>query len=172
MKFLKLIPIFFVFLGIIPLTNLVYAENEDPNIYKALSSNNKKLSINNVKDYLEEGDALIKNGDFDKAKESYDLARDLAKKLAVFYSDLNVSFQGTDARIPREMQKKGKETLQILAESNARLAALHIKTKQPEVAVPLYVEIIRIMSPSSPEGKKAYENLIQLGFVDTPYKGS
>ena len=69
------------------------------------------------------------------------------------------------------MQKKGKETLQILAESNKRLASLYIKNEKPEVAVPLLIEIIRIMSPDSPEGKEAYERLIKIGFVETKYKG-
>ena len=49
--------------------------------------------------------------------------------------------------------------------------ALALKTEKPEVAVPLLVETIRIMTPNSPEGKKAYERLIQLGFVETKYKG-
>jgi len=48
---------------------------------------------------------------------------------------------------------------------------LYIKTEKPEVAVPLLVETIRIMSPNSPEGKEAYQRLIQLGFVETKYKG-
>ena len=69
------------------------------------------------------------------------------------------------------MQRKGKETLKILAESNERLAFLYIKNGKPDVAVPLLVEIIRIMSPNSPEGKEAYQRLIQLGFVETKYKG-
>ena len=46
-----------------------------------------------------------------------------------------------------------------------------IKNEKPEVAVPLLVETIRIMSPNSQEGKDAYERLIQLGFVETKYKG-
>ena len=78
----------------------------------------------------------------------------MAKQLASFYSDLNSSFKGIDARIPNEMQRKGKQTLQILAESNERLASLYIKTEKPEVAVPLLIETIRIMSPNSLEGKK------------------
>ena len=69
------------------------------------------------------------------------------------------------------MQMKGKETLQILAESNGRLASLYLKIGKPEVAVPLLVETIRIMSPTSPEGKDAYQKLLQLGFVETKYKG-
>ena len=95
----------------------------------------------------------------------------MAKQLASFYSDLNTAFTGIDARIPSEVQIKGKETLKILAESNKRLAALYIKNEKPEVAVPLLVETIRILSPNSLEGKEAYEKLIQLGFVETKFRG-
>ena len=171
MKFLKLIPILFIFYGNFPYKNLVYAEVQNPKDYKVLSKDSKKLSILNVEYYLKQGDKFINNGDFDKAKESYLDARKLAKQLASFYSDLNSAFKGTDARIPKEMQSKGKETLQILAESNKRLAAFYIKNEKPEVAVPLLIETIRIMSPNSPEGKEAYERLIQLGFVETKFKG-
>ena len=171
MKFLKLIPILFIFFGNFPCKNLVHAEVKNPKDYKVLSNDNKKLSISNVEYYLTQGDKFIKNGDFDKAKDSYLNARKLAKQLASFYSDLNTSFKGVDARIPKEMQIKGKETLQILAESNKRLASLYIKDEKPDVAVPLLVETIRIMSPDSKEGREAYERLIQLGFVETKYKG-
>ncbi len=171
MKLLQLIPITFLFFGNLPYQNLARAEVKNPKEYKVLSNNNKKLSISNVEYYIKRGDQSIKNGDFEKAKGFYLDARKLAKQLASFYSDLNSSFKGIDARIPNEMQRKGRETLQILAETNGRLASLYLKTEKPEVAVPLLVETIRIMSPNSPEGKEAYERLIQLGFVDTKYKG-
>ena len=171
MKFLKLIPILFIFFGNIPYKNEVHAEIKNPEDFRVLSNESKKLSISNVEYFIKEGDKYINNGDFDKAKDSYLDARQLAKQLASFYSDLNTSFIGIDARIPKEMQMKGKQTLQTLAESNERLASLYIKTGTPEVAVPLLVETIRIMSPSSLEGKEAYQRLIQLGFVETKYKG-
>ncbi len=171
MKFLKLIPILFIFLGNFPYETIVHAEIKNPEAYKVLSNDSKKLSISNVEYFIRQGDKYINNQDFDKAKVFYLDARKLAKQLASFYSDLNASFKGIDARIPTEMQRKGKQTLKILAESNERLASMYIKTEEPEVAVPLLVETIRIMSPSSPEGKKAYERLIQLGFVETKFKG-
>ena len=71
-----------------------------------------------------------------------------------------------------EMDNKGRKSIQIWAQSNARLAALYKRKKQPEVAVPLLVEIIRLMTPTSSEGKEAYRNLIELGFADTPFRGS
>ena len=170
MKILKLIPILFLLFGIYPNRNFVHAENKSPKDYKVLSTKNKKLSIENVKYYLEQGDNSLNNRDLEKAKDSYLSARQLATKLASFYSDLNTAFIGLDARIPNEMQKKGRASLQILAKSNSRLAAVYIRNKKPEVAVPLLVETIRIMSPDSREGKEAYELLLQLGFVETSYR--
>ena len=171
MKFLKSILILFIFFGNVLYKNEVHAEIKNPEEFRVLSNENKKLSISTVENFIKQGDSYVKKGDFDKAKDSYLDARKLAKQLASFYSDLNSSFKGVDARIPNEMKRKGKKTLQILAESNERLASMYIKTEKPEVAVPLLVETIRIMSPNSREGKEAYERLIQLGFVETKYKG-
>ena len=171
MKFLRLIPILLIFFGVFPFENLAHAGDENTKNYKVLSTSNKKLSIANVEFYIKLGDDFIKNSDFDKAKDSYIDARKLATQLASFYSDLNTAFIGVDARIPNEMQKKGKAILQILAESNSRLAALYIKNEKPDVAVPLLIENIRIMSPDSKEGKNAYKILIELGFVETTFKG-
>ena len=58
-----------------------------------------------------------------------------------------------------------------MSETNGRLASLYLKIEKPDVAVPLLIETIRIMSPSSPEGKEAYQKLIQLGFVETKFNG-
>ena len=171
MKFLKLIPFLIILTGVFSYENSIRAEVENPNEYKVLSTTNKTLSIANVKNYLKQGDKFIESGDLDKAKGLYTDARDLATNLASFYSDLNKVFKGVDARIPIEMRKKGKASLQILAESNERLASLYIKDEKPDVAVPLLIENIRILSIKSPEGKEAYKTLMQLGFVDTDYKG-
>ena len=171
MKFLKLIPFLLILTGIFSYENSIRAEVENPNEYKVLSTTNKTLSIANVKNYLKQGDKFIESGELDKAKGLYTDARDLATNLASFYSDLNKVFKGVDARIPIEMRKKGKASLQILAESNGRLASLYIKDEKPDVAVPLLIENIRILSIKSPEGKEAYKTLMQLGFVDTDYKG-
>ena len=171
MKFLKLIPFLIILTGVFSYENSIRAEVENPNEYKVLSTTNKTLSIANVKNYLKQGDKFIESGDLDKAKGLYTDARDLATNLASFYSDLNKVFKGVDARIPIEMRKKGKASLQILAESNGRLASLYIKIEKPDVAVPLLIENIRILSIKSPEGKEAYKTLMQLGFVETDYKG-
>ena len=64
MKFLKLIPILFIFFGNVSHTNKVHAEIKDPKDFKVLSNESRKLSITNVEYYIKQGDLLIIDGDF------------------------------------------------------------------------------------------------------------
>ena len=171
MKIFKFIALVFISAGTFSPINCLLADSKNPENYKVLSNKNDKFSIINVQNFLDSGDEFIKNGNYEKAKDSYDKARNLAKQLSGFYRDLNGSYRGLDAKIPREMEIKGRKTLKIWAESNAKLAKLYRSKNQPEVAVPLLVEIIKLMSASSPEGKSAYNDLLELGFVETQYKG-
>ena len=171
MKFIKFITLVFVSIGAFLNIDGSLADIRNPETYKVLSNKNDKFSIINVQNFLDSGDEFIKLGSYEKAKDSYDKARNLAKQLSGFYRDLNGSYRGLDARIPREMETKGRQTLKIWAESNAKLAQLYKSKNQPEVAVPLLVEIIKLMSASSPEGKSAYSDLLELGFVETQYRG-
>jgi len=171
MKFSKLFALVFISIGAFSTIDGSLANSKNPENYKVLSNKNDKFSIVNVKNFLDSGDEFVKIGSYDKAKDSYDKARNLAKQLAGFYRDLNGSYRGLDARIPREMETKGRQSLKIWAESNAKLAKLYKTQNQPEVAVPLLIEIIKLMSASSPEGKSAYSDLFELGFVETQYKG-
>ena len=171
MKIFKFIALVFISIGTLSTIEGSLADIKNPENYKVLSSKNDKFSIINVQNFLDSGDEFIKLGNYDKAKDSYDKARNLAKQLSGFYRDLNGSYRGLDAKIPREMEIKGRQSLKIWADSNAKLAKLYKSKNQPEVAVPLLVEIIKLMSASSPEGKSAYNDLFELGFVKTQYTG-
>ena len=127
------------------------------------------LTINAVQAALAKGDQAASSGNLTEARKQYDLARDYCRKLLGFYRDLSGSFRGLDARIPREMDQKGREALETLAQANLRLAAVFRRQNQPEVAVPLLVEVVKIMTPATPEGRKAYQNLVEIGFATTPY---
>jgi hypothetical protein len=127
------------------------------------------LSLDAVRGLLARGDAAAARGDLTEARRLYDQARDLSRRLLSFYRDLSGAFRGLDARIPREMDQKGRDTLQVLSQTNLRLAALFRRQNQPEVAVPLLVEVVKVMTPASPEGRQAYQSLVEIGFVTTPY---
>jgi len=137
--------------------------------YRVLASQKVGLNLFTVRDLINKGDESFSNGDLDQARAHFDKARVLTKQLLGFYRDVNGAFRGIDARIPREMDSKGREAQLLLAKTNLRLATLFRRQKQPEVAVPLLVEVIRLMTPTKEEGQKAYQALLELGFVETPY---
>ncbi len=139
---------------------------------KVLASSGSGFNVATVELLIQQGDAAVAAGNLAQAKKDYDNARTASKQLLAFYRDLSGAFRGLDARIPREMDTKGRQALALLAQSNLRLAALFRRQGQPEVAVPVLVEVVRLMTPAKPEGQKAYQSLVELGFVDTPYRGA
>ena len=150
-----------------PLPSL--AESTSSGNFRALASEESGYNVTTVEKLIKQGDDSVAKGNFVAAKESYDKARNVSRQLLSFYRDLSGSFRGLDARIPREMDTKGRKALEALSNANLRLAALFRKQNQPEVAVPVLVEVVRLMTPAKEQGRKAYEDLLELGFADTPY---
>lgn len=139
---------------------------------KVLEGAGSPFNLAAVQTLLQRGDAAASAGNLAEARRLYDQARDASRRLLGFYRDLSGSFRGLDARIPREMDEKGRETLGLLVEANLRLAALFRRQNQPEVAVPLLVEVVKSMTPTSEPGRRAYQQLLELGFVSTPYNSA
>ncbi len=152
-----------------PFSALAQTSSSD---YKVLAREKEGFNVSALQDLLDKGDDSVAKGDLEEARKYFDKARKASKQLLSFYRDLSGAFRGLDARIPREMDAKGRKTLTLLAQTNLRLAAIFRRQNQPEVAVPLLVEVVRLTTPAKPEGQKAYQSLIELGFVDTPYLGA
>ncbi len=148
------------------------AETVSADDYRVLAKEEVGLSLNTIKGFIASGDKLFSKGKFEEARQKFDKARDMSKLLLSFYSDLSSSFKGIDARIPREMDSNSRNVLKLLSKANLRLATLFRKTNQPELSVPLLVEVVRVTSPANEDGQKAYQQLVDLGFVNTPFRGA
>ena len=118
------------------------------------------------------GDAAASRGDLNTAQAKYEKAIEASRLLSNFYRSLGGAFRGLDARIPREMDLKGREALNRQAEASLRLAALFRRQNQPTMAVPLLVTVVTLVTPAKPQGQKAYQSLVELGFVETEFKGA
>ena len=143
-----------------------------PSSDRVLAQEQTGFNTSAVRAMIARGDSLVASGDLAAARQQYDDARKASKQLLSFYRDLSGAFRGLDARIPREMDTKGRDALGLLAEADLRLAALFRRQNQPEIAVPVLVEVVKLMTPSQPHGQKAYQSLVELGFVDTEFKGA
>jgi thioredoxin-like negative regulator of GroEL len=96
-------------------------------------------------------------------------ARQVFNQLSNFYQQLSASFSGIDNRVFEAHRKKALETAEMRDEATYQLALVHRAQNQPELAVPLLIQIIRSQNPTRELGKKAYQQLFELGFVDAPY---
>ena len=149
----------------------VVAQPSSSEEYRVLAKADIGLSLDTVEKFLKDGDELFLKGNYSQARKKYDKARDMAKLLLGFYGDLSNSFKGVDALIPREMDSNSRKVLALISKANLKLASLFRKNNQSALAVPLLVEVVRISGPAKKEGNQAYKELVELGFVNTPFRG-
>ena len=161
-----------VLLGLTISPGISKAEDDSTAKYKVLSSQNSGLNLEIINTYLNEAEELIELGNLDESIEKLKKARTVSKLLLSYYRDINGSFRGIDALIPREMSKKNRSVIKLLAKANIQLATIHRIKGEPELAVPLLVNTVKILTPVEAEGAKAYQQLLELGFVETPYSGA
>ena len=166
---MKVFASFFVTIGLTLFPGSVFAENDPSSKYRVLLTENSALNISTINSFLEEAKVSINTGNLDDALEKLEKARTFSNLLINYYRDLHSSFKGIDALIPRELTKKNRNVIQLLAKANMQLAIIHRSKDEPELAVPLLVEVVKILSPVNPRGAKAYQQLVELGLVETTY---
>ena len=163
---------FFVSIGLILYSGEVVAENDPSSKYKVLSTENSGFNENSINSLLNQAEISINNGNLDDAVEKLNKVRTISNLLINYYRDLHGSFTGIDALIPRELTKKNRNVVQLLAEANMQLAIIYRSKGEPELAVPLLVEVVKNLTPANPKGAQAYQQLVELGLVETTYKGA
>lgn len=126
------------------------------------------FSIEGGKKLLSEADQAIDSQEYDLAAQKLQSARQVFNQLSNFYLQLFNSFSGLDNAVAESHRKKALETGIERDNATYQLALVHRSQNQPELSIPLLVQIITSQSPTSGLGKKAYEQLLEIGFVDAP----
>ena len=161
----------FISIGLILFPCSVFAENDPSSKYRVLLTENSALNTSTINSFLDQAKVSINAGNLDAALAKLEKARTFSNLLMSYYRDLHSSFKGIDARIPRELTKKNRNVIQLLAKANMQIALIHRSKGEHELAVPLLVEVVKILTPVNPRGAKAYQQLVELGLVETPYRG-
>lgn len=118
---------------------------------------------------MTEAGKAISNQNYADATQKLQDARQVFNQLSNLYQQLATIFSGIDNRLSDGNRTKALETAQMRDEATYRLALVHRAQNKPELAVPLLIQIIRSQQPTRDLGKKAYQQLLELGFVDAPY---
>ncbi|MBD2361979.1 hypothetical protein [Anabaena sp. UHCC 0399] len=140
-----------------------------PNNLRPTAQNNSLMSIEGGDRLMTEAAQAVTAQNYPLAAKKLQEARQVYNQLSNFYQDLNSSFSGIDSRVSDSQRQKAFSTAQKRDEATYQLALVHRAQNQPELAVPLLVQIIKSQNPTRELGKKAYQQLFELGFVDAPY---
>ncbi len=141
----------------------------DPSDLRTLSQESGLLSYQGGQKLMTEADQAVSAGQYPVAIKKLQEARQVFNQLSNFYQDLASSFSGIDNRISDSQRRKALDAAQMRDEATFRLAVAHRAQNQPELAVPLLVQIVRSQQPTRDLGQRSYQQLLEMGFVDAPF---
>lgn len=143
-------------------------DSTNPNVASPEAQNNSLLSVQGGQRLMSEASSAISAQNYTLAAKKLQDARQVFNQVSNFYQELGTSFSGIDNRLADSQRKKALETAQLRDDATYQLALVHRAQNKPELAVPLLVQVIRSQNPTRELGKKAYQQLLELGFVDAP----
>jgi hypothetical protein len=130
---------------------------------------NSVFSISGGQRLITESTTAVSQQNYDLAVTKLQDARQVFNQLSNFYQELTTSFSGIDNRISDSHRRKALQTAQLRDEATYQLAVVYRAKNQPELAVPLLIQLIRSQAPTRDLGQQAYQQLFELGFVDAQY---
>lgn len=148
------------------------SENSEPGESgedRSLSLAGSILSLEGGQRLMAEAGEAINTEKYDLAADKLQQARKIFNQLSNFHLQLASSFSGIDPKIAETERNSALKTSQIRDEATYQLALVHRAQNKPELAVPLLIQIIRSQNPTSDLGKKSYQQLYEIGFVEAPY---
>jgi len=128
--------------------------------------NSSVFSLSGAERLVSEAVDAASKQNYDLAVTKFQDARQIYNQLSNFYQDLVGSFTGLDNRIADSHRQKALQAAQLRDNSTYQLALVYRAKSQPELAIPLLVQLVRSQQPSRDLGKQAYQQLFELGFVD------
>jgi len=165
-------------LGILSFTSTTLAQsntNPEPveeNTVTPVNQTETLLSLQGGEKLMKEAEVAINAGNYDLAATKLQQSRRIFNQLSNFYLQLAESFSGIDNRLAEVQRAGALKTAALRDESTYQLALVHRAQNKPELSVPLLIQIIRSQNPTSELGRKSYQQLYEIGFVETPFQTS
>lgn len=154
-----------------PATSDPSTEQEQPDL-RPLAQDGTLLSLSGGNRLMQEASSAVAAQNYDLAVQKLQDARQLFNQLSNFHQELAGSFAGIDTRIADDQRQQAAAAAQMRDQATYQLALVHRARNQPELAVPLLIQIIRSQNPTRELGQQAYQQLYELGFVSSPFPRS
>lgn len=140
-----------------------------PQDLRPLAQGSSLMSIEGGRRLMNEANAAVSAQNYPLALDKLKSARQVFNQVSNFYQEIAGSFTGVDSRVASNQRDRAVEAAQMRDEATFQLALVHRALNEADLAVPLLVQLIRSQNPTQDLGKKAYQQLFELGFVDVEY---
>lgn len=136
----------------------------EPENLRPLAQRSSLLSLEAGNRLISEGQSAIAAEDYAQAGEKLHQARQIFNQLSNFHQQLSASFSGVDNQISELHRYQAVETAQKRDEATYQLALVHRTENQPELSVPLLIQVIQSQGITRELGQQADQLLSELGF--------
>lgn len=148
--------------------------SEDPSetvadVTRPLNQEDSPTGIRAAELLIAEAEQASAAADYATAVDRLQTARETLNTSSTHYQTLFTTFTGIDSRVSGEMRQKALEAAQLRDAATLQQAIAYKAQQEPELAVPLLVEVLSSQNPTRDLGKQAYDQLLEIGFVAQPY---
>ncbi|MGK7909395.1 MAG: hypothetical protein AB4040_19470 [Synechococcus sp.] len=144
-------------------------EIPDPQQFRSLEQADSSLSLLRAEELLAQSRSAIAAQNFDQAIGLLEEAFNAFNLRSNYYQELSKSFAGIDNRISDSLRNAARAAAQSRDETSFELAVVYRAAGRPEDAVAQLIQVISSQNPTRDLGQRAYNQLYELGFVETPY---
>jgi len=150
----------------LPNSEPVEEQNQDE--LRPLAQSDSLLSLEGGEKLMQEASEAINTEKYEVAAAKLNQARRVFNQLSNYHLKLANIFSGIDRTVVEAQRNNALKTGQLRDEATYQLALVHRAQNQPELAVPLLIQVIESQNPISEMGQKCYQQLYELGFVNAP----
>lgn len=135
-----------------------------PQNLRPLAQETSVLSLVGGNRLISEAKTAIAEENYAQATEKLQQARQVFNQLSNFHQQLSSTFAGIDNRVAEWHRYQAVETAQKRDEATYQLALVHRRQNEPELSVPLLIQVIQSQGTSRELGAQADQLLLELGF--------
>ncbi|MDX2271444.1 MAG: hypothetical protein NW237_05775 [Cyanobacteriota bacterium] len=143
----------------------------NPQQFRALEQSSSPLSLQRAEALRSEANTAIQSQNYDQAAEFLQQAFNAYNQRSNFHQQLSKSFAGIENQISESQRDLARDAAERRDQVTYELAVVYRAAGKPEEAVAQLVQVIGSQGPTRDLGRQAYQQLLEIGFVDTPFEG-
>lgn len=152
--------------------NIDPIEDQNQDELRPLAQSDSLLSLEGGEKLMLEASQAINTEQYEVAAAKLNQARRVFNQLSNYHLKLATIFSGIDRSVVEAQRGNALKSGQLRDQATYQLALVHRAQNKPELAVPLLIQVIESQNPTSEMGLKCYQQLYELGFVNSPLSPS